>query len=550
MPSSDSYNLDDYLGALKRRSRMITYVSLPIVAIALSLALLLPDTFDSSARIDINLEGEKVRTLEPITVANYADQYVGKLRNRVMAYQNISILAKDETLFPGELSKLSHADRVRLINKGTYVKFVTQKVMDGGGRTVDLIAGFRTGYKGPNPKFATGVATFLSGSFLKEDRSIRTERASSTSAFLSDQIQITENEIVELEKEIATFKVEHACCLPELKGLNMNVIERAERDIEDLRPRIRELEQDRVFVQSQIDEIRKQSSSTDRLAILEEEYASLVANYGPDHPDVARVRREIAALGSIGAAGDGGTELAELKLQLAEKERRYSDIHPDVISLRRRISTLEADRTIKGQGSRDNRLDDPRYLQLRNRVNDIDTELQTLRTRMPQLLKKIGEYEDRLTQTPQIESEYLGITRKLETARQNFDNLQGRLVIARQTEALESTEIGARLTEIAAPFIPTEPAGPPRLAISILGMFLALTLGIGWVIVAELMDKTVRSAQDIIRTIQIVPIAAIPTAHMTDVNTSDMRRRIIVSATALLVIVAIVYFAAAQAAQL
>ncbi len=528
---------------------MLAYVALPIITIAVSLAFLLPDSYESFARIDVNLEGEKVRTLEPINVANYADQYIAKLRERVQTRENLNLLVQDDAVFSGDLTALSDAERRRMVNRGIFIKVITQKVMGAGGRTVNLIAGFRAGYNGPDPAFARRVAVWYSDTFLKEDRAIRTERASSTSTFLSDQIKLTEQEIVTLEKEIAEFKVANACCLPELKGLNMNVITRAERDIEDLRPRVRTLEQDRAFLQSQLDEIRAQSTATNRLAKLEEEYTTLVANYGPDHPDVAKVRREISAISEL-SAGGGDAELVELRMELAEKEQRYSDIHPDVVSLRRRISALEADAAIAKNSGRDKLLDNPRYQQLRARINAIDTELRTLRARSPDLVQKIAEYEDRLTRTPQVESEFLALDRKLETARQNFNNLQERFVIARQTEALESTEIGARLTQATAPYVPVKPSGPPRLAIGIIGFFLALTFGIGSVIVAELSDNTVRGAKDIIRAIEIVPIAAIPTAQNTASHAEHRRRIIMLSGTTILIIAVIVYMARYGIAQL
>lgn len=539
MPESqDSYTLADYITALKRRRHILKFVALPIGAIAIAIALLLPDSYESTALIDINLEGSNVETLEPIAVSSYADQYISKLRERVLTPDNLSLLAQDGTVFSGDLAELSESDRRELIRDGVIVSIVTQSVMSDG-RPVDLISGFRTGFAGPDPEFAYDVAVFLSDKFMQADRANRTERASSTSSFLRDQIRLTETEIVALEKQIAEFKVKNACCLPELKELNMSVIERAERDIDNLQPRLRALEQDRIFLQARLEEIRKQSISTDRISLLEEQYISLVANYGPDHPDVARVRRELSAISDIDNSGNDGQELVNLRIELAEKERRYSEVHPDVISLKRRIASLETNKTANVQKGKNRLLDNPRYIQLRSEINAIDTELSALQTRRPELLQKIAEYEDRLIRTPQIESEYQALSRKLESGRDNYDNLQQRLVIARQTEALESTEIGTRLIEVASPYVPSAPSGPPRLAISVLGLFLAVSLGIGSVIITELMDSTVRSSKDIIRAIQIVPIAAIPTVQNSASLAKNHRLTIMVVGVTVLLIVAI-----------
>ena len=538
--TENSYTFDELISAVKRRLHILGYVSLPLVVATISVALFLPNVYESSARIDVNLEGSNVDTLEPIAVTTYADQYMANLRDRVVTKDNLNLLVSDDVVFSGELADLSVSERSQLIRDGFFVTLITLPVMGPRGRTFDLITGFNTGYQGPEPEFAHLVAEFVSDSFLNEDRRSRRERASSTSSFLQQQISSTESEIVAMEGEVADFKVKNACCLPELKELNMSIIQRAERDIEGLQPRVRTLEQDRIFLQAQLEEIRKRSVSTDRLSILEEQYLSLVANYGPDHPDVARVRREISAITNLGPQGGGGQELLELRVELAEKERRYSDIHPDVISLKRRIASLETDEPANEQKGRNRLLDNPRYLQLRSEINAIDTELTTLRARAPELRQKITEYENRLTRTPQIESEYQALNRKLDTVRQNFDDLQDRLVIARQTEALESTEIGARLTEVLSPSLPITPVGPPRLAISILGIFLAVSFGFGALITTEMMDTSVRGRKDIERAIQVVPIAAIPIVQNSVALANNRRQMIIVMGTALLLIVAVV----------
>jgi len=546
LEADEIYTFSDYIAALKRRLNMFAYVSLPLAAITFSLALLLPDSFESFARIDIDLEGADVEILEPIVVSNYADQYIAKLRQRVLTADSLSILVQDDSLFSSALGDLSDSDRRKLIHKGVFVSIITQTVTAQSGRGAKVISGFKTGFKGPDPEFARHVAVFMSETFQKEDRATRTERANSTSTFLREQMHLTEEEIVVLEKRIADFKVKNACCLPELKELNMLVIQRAERDIENLQPRVRTLEQDRIFLQAQLEEIRKQSVATDRLSVLEEQYIGLVANYGPDHPDVAKVRREISAIINIGTLEDGGQELLDLRVELAKKEHRYSDIHPDVIGLKRRIAALEADKPATEQRGRERLLDNPRYLQLRSEINAIDTELKTLRTRSPELRRKIEEYEDRLIRTPQIESEYQAVNRKLETARENYDNLQNRLVIARQTQALESTEIGARLTEMVSPYVPRAPSGPPRLAILILGLFVAVSLGLAAVILTELMDTTIRGSKDIIRTLQLAPIASIPIVQdSTSLATNRHRMIKVMGATVLLIVAAIFVFTSA-----
>ena len=93
MDSSLEYTTSDYLAAFRRRRGVLVAVALPIIVGAAMLSAILPDKFTSYAQIDINLEGSNVRTLEPIEVTAYADEYIAKLTDRALAQDNILTMA-------------------------------------------------------------------------------------------------------------------------------------------------------------------------------------------------------------------------------------------------------------------------------------------------------------------------------------------------------------------------------------------------------------------------------------------------------------------------
>lgn len=543
MDSNIEYTASDYVTALRRRRGVFAVVALPIIVVTVLFSTLLPDKYTSFAQIDINLEGSNVRTLEPIEVTSYADQYIAKLGGLALTQANLLALVNDPEIFPSDQIDQTESERMALVRSSIDVSVLTQLVISpSSGREVDLISGFQVASVGADPEFVYQIAKYAARLFLDADRLSRTERASSTSLFLSDQMNQTESQIVELEKGIADFKVAYACCLPELVTLNMSVIERAERDISDVRPRIRALEQDRIFLQTQLEEIRQLTGTSDRVAELEREYMALVANYGPDHPDVTRLRREMTSLASADPGEDGAYETLELRMKLIEAQQKYSDEHPDVVRYKQQIAAVETKRGLSGGVGRAQLLDNPRYIQVRTELNSIDTKLTELRTSEPALRQKITEYENRLARTPQVESEYQALARRLESARDNFDDLQRRAVIAQQSEALESTDIGARLLQVVPAVLPRSPSGPPRTAIFILGGFLAATLGIGSMLFAEMTDSTVRGSKDIVRVIDMVPLATVPIIENSISMRRQQRQSNMTKVTVLVVIAAVLLF--------
>src|SRR5690606_23115898 len=147
--------------------------------------------------------------------------------------------------------------------------------------------------------------------------------------------------------------------------------------------------------------------SSDLLNQIEQEYRRAVALYGPEHPDVLRLKRQIASLTNDPAAG--GSELAQLEAQLASLKERYSDQHPDVVSLRHRIEALKQ----SGAGDAPT---DPVYLQLRAQIHAINSNVAGLRQREQELHDRLAELQGKIAQTPQVERQYQDLQRQLQTA--------------------------------------------------------------------------------------------------------------------------------------
>jgi polysaccharide biosynthesis transport protein len=534
--SIQSYTMQDYVSAFRRRFGLFGLTFAAVVAVAAAAAVMLPDVYRSSSQIRVDLEGN-VDLLEPVMLTNYADQYIRTLEQRALSYSNLRDWLHEGNLFADERDEFTEDELVSRMRNGVRVSMVTTEVVDPrSGRGMNFITGFTVGYEAKDPDTAYFVADKMAAAFLAEDRATRTQRAATATGFLREQIEFERERITDLEGRIAMFKELNAGSLPEMMGANLAALERTERDLEGVQAELRTLEQDRIFRQSQLEELRLRSGSAVRLAQLEEEYMRALALYGPDHPDVIRISRQVAALtGSGGTASSTNPEIALLEVELAEARQRYSDIHPDVRSLERRIQALRA----QDQGGSSGRAEmetNPAYLQLRAQINAIDTRMQGLRARSTELRGRLETLQHRLDTTPQVERDYAVLNRDLQTATIAFNDLRGRLAQAEQTESFEAGERGARLELVSNASLPRFPSGPPRLGILLIGFFLAGTVASGVAISREGLDQTVRGAVDIRTLFQTQPIALIPVVQ-NSVSQSKRRQRLAMVAIIVAVIV-------------
>ena len=521
-------DIKDYTNAMRRRLPLFLKVAIPVALAGIVLATALPDVYRSSAEFRIDLEGPNIDVLEPMFLTNYADQYIGSLRQKVSSRDQLENWLNEFNLYPERKEDESASELVARMRDHIRVEMVTTRVLaPGSNKPVDLITGFSVAFDHHEPEKAHKVAEQLALAFIEEDRLTRTQQAATASTFLQEQIEARRAEILDLEAQLADFKEANAGTLPEMMTLNMTVMDRMERELEGIQTEIRSLQQDRIFRQAQLDEIVQGSGSARQLEELEQEYLRMAASYGADHPDLIRIKRQIAALTMGTGSTSESAEIAQLESELAAARERYTDEHPDVLRLTRQLESLKAETRNTMASMRGGAGDDPLYLQLRAQINALDSRMASLRSRAQDIRNRIAETEENIARTPQVEREYQALTRNLDSARATFRNLQDRLAIAQQTEALESGERGARITQLQRAYVPEEPASPPRMAIIILSMFLAVSLGGMAGIAAEAIDSTVRGSKDIFAVMQTQPIGTIPVVQNSLSRTSTRRRAIV-----------------------
>jgi uncharacterized protein involved in exopolysaccharide biosynthesis len=488
--------------------------------------------------MQVNLEGQALNTVDTLQLTTFADQYVGTLQRNVLVPKNMLSWVKELKVYP-DLAQEKDSELVRQMSENIRISFVTTGVLEPrSGKELELITGFTASFDHPDPEIAHRVAETISDAFLQEDRRVGLAKSEPVLGFLEQQIATRLSEITDLEAAIAKFKEKNAGRLPEMMALNMSLLDRYERELDATKTDIRSLEEDRIYRKRQLDEIIAKSTVASQLAELQGQYVEMLSKYGSDHPDLIRTKRQIDSL--TGGQLDGETaEIAKLQSELAELRQRYSDEHPDIIRIQRQVDKLRSEQQSTIADMTGGTEGDSQYLNLKADINAIDVKLASARSRQAELRSKINDVETKIAQMPEVERQYMALQRDLESTRQAYDKLRQD---ADQTRGIIDVEkeLGARLIEVRQPWVPDKPASPPRLAIMILGAFLAVTLGGMAAIATEGLDSTVRGSRDIQSIFHAKPLVSIPVIQNSVVRT-EKRRRAIFVALSFILLTAVVF---------
>jgi succinoglycan biosynthesis transport protein ExoP len=503
------------VAAVKRRHVLLATIALPIVAIAIALAVGLPDIYVASGLIafsDATVSGQLPTDKERATrEKSYMDQYVRSLSESVMSPPSLLKFVHDvPALKPPEASL---EDALKDINRKTRVETVKMPVLDpDSSREREIISAFTVQYGSRDPEIALKASTWLTNAFLEASRANLQVRAKAAAQFYGVQAEQYRKEIATLESKLAVFKAKNFGNLPELTDLNLNLMDRTQRDLDDVGQQERTLRQEKIFLEQQLEQARNAGMDEGMLAQLQAEYNKKLATYDENHPDMIGLRRQIDALKAGGGAVDSLSLSAQLQAQkqiLAQARQRYSDDHPDVKRIERQIKSLQT-RIAAGETNASNVVGSPAVVQLKTQINALNTQLAGLERRSNELRLKRDEMVKRVEATPQTEREYKTLTRDLELAHTKYDEINRSMMDSEITSAAIASGRSDELRLVQAPSLPANPAKPKRIAIAAIGLMLAILLSLTAVVVAESVDQTVRGSRDVRRVLDLSPLGVIP----------------------------------------
>jgi polysaccharide biosynthesis transport protein len=544
----ESSGIGNPLAIVRRRVRPLVWVTASILLITILFAVFWPARYTAKGVILIEqqeLPSELVRA----TVSSYASQRVQVISQRVMTTDNLMNIIQRYDLYADLRKRKPREEVIKEMRADSKMEMISADVIDPrDGHPTKATIAFSISYSSPSAELASKVANELVSLYLQQNIESRQQSSKDAEVFLTGESERLDKDIKGMQAQIADFKEKHADELPELTQFNQNRMTRTEEEIRDTDAQLRSLEQQVTFLDAQLAQINptaqiytstgeRVQSPADRLKYVKTEYARALALYSPDHPDVKRLKREMEGLeagASVdadvkGEANDARRQLEEAQTQLASARQRYAPDHPDVVRLERLVAALQ-ERVSSETGAStgtppsassdqaatpatpavNNSADNPPYLQIQAQREAATDQIRSLRKKRDDLEVTLNGVEKHLARTPIVERDYTSMLRDLESAHADYRLARQKQMAAETAENLESERKGERFTLIEPPFTPQEPTSPNRPLILTFGVVLALAFGLGSVVLLEGTDGTVRGRQDLEKLLSTPPLAIIP----------------------------------------
>jgi uncharacterized protein involved in exopolysaccharide biosynthesis len=217
------------------------------------------------------------------------------------------------------------------------------------------------------------------------------------------------------------------------------------------------------------------------------------------------------------------SELDKMKAALAELRTKYTEDHPDIKKLKEQIASTEKLNKELDAAKRESSTSDANsaevssmapLLQIQSQIKANKMELQAREAEIPQLQRKVAEYQNRLNATPAVEQELTAMLRNSEQSKKDYDSLLAKTSQSNLATNLQKQQQGEQFRVIDPASLPDKPSFPDRFKFSLVALGVGLALAVLFGAGTEFMDDRVRSEHELTDTNLplLAEIPSLPTA--------------------------------------
>lgn len=455
----------------ERRKRLGILVFAGSFITILCMVAFLPDLYRATATVLIERD-QAPETLVPGAVSGEVQSRLETINQQVLSRARLKDLIDLFHLYPELKGRVPDEEVIDQLRKDIHLGL--KSVQEDGGRRATIA--FNLSYRGRDPQTVSTVTNTLASFFVEQNWKTRGRQATETAEFFKVQLNEMKKRLEDQERRVAHAKTRIAGVATAERQDAMNF--------------------ERLHIQLR--------ANMERLSRLMDRREGLAAKLRDAVP--------YGTLPAAAAAAPRMEELAKLKAELRDLRGRYTESYPDVIRLRNEIAALERAATEEPAPEKPRApAPDPGIAQanaqIKKEMAGLDEEIRNLRAEDQRLQRSINSF--RVTAESPSE-DALQLVRDYETTKDLYAALLKRYSDAQYAENWERSQRGEsfRILDSAVP--PHQPVAPQRFLLALLGLGLSLALAACAVFVAEQMDSSFHSVDELRGFTKVPVLVSIP----------------------------------------
>jgi succinoglycan biosynthesis transport protein ExoP len=459
----------DLIDLVLRRKWWILVPLTVIPVLVLGVSLRMPKRYHSETVILVDPQKIPTEYVKATVTGDVADR-LQNISEEVMSRTRLQRIADELGLYNEMRGKMSPEQLISTMRKDITVDLIR------GTNERNPVGGFKIGYTASRPDLAQKVTQEIANLFIEENLKARGLQASGTNEFIQTEMQKAKTALSVQEEKIRAFKAAHLGSLPEQEASNLALIGQVQSMAEANSQAIDRATQQRVYLQSMLN------------------------MNGGDKGGVP------------GVATQAQIDLQTKRSELSTAKQKYTDSHPDVVRLRNEVATLEEE--VRTQPK-----DAPAFVpssgtntaqQFQSQLASIQEEIKSRMMRQAQLEGQIRALQGRVEVLPAVQSQYAELSRDYEALQKNYQSLVEKEQSSGMAAELEHHDESERFRILDPAGKPSSPSSPNMLLINGGGLVFALIVGAFLAFIVDMFDPTIHNPDEFERYLNIPLIVTIP----------------------------------------
>jgi len=451
-----------YLAVARRRYFLFGLTFFVGWAVVWSISWLLPSVYRSSTLILVQRQSSGLVVNNP---AQELQSRMDSISQQVYSRTNLLKIATTVGLYADKRAsgKLTDDELVERMRKDIEIEVV---------QSSDKVpSSFNIYYSSPSPETAQQVTSELTNSLINGALEMSIVNIDRSNKVLDSELEDARAKLAAQEEKVRQYKDRHSGEMPSNLQINLQILSSKQNQLQNEQDALNQAKQRRAYLES----ARNQYDTV------------MAATAKPGETPVG-----LPALDQ---------ELQRLKAQLSDLSARYTDQHPDVRKLKEQIAStqrireqLAAQLKTKTNDSTDSVNDSPStapLIEIRSQLKANELEIANRERAVAALQAEINSYQARLSNTPIREQELTDLNRDYDQSKAYYDQLLAKKSQAGLLERITREQQGDRFTMQDPPSRPTKPFSPNRLKLGLLGLFVGLAAGLVVAGGAEFLDDRV-----------------------------------------------------------
>lgn len=442
-------NLSQLFLVLLARKKILILTLLITVTSTLVVSMLLPKSYQATSSLLLNYKG-----IDPVSGFALPSQLLpGYMATQIdiIGSKNVALRVVDQLRLaesPAVIAQFNEATDGKGTVRDWLAELLQKKLEVVPSRESSMVD---INFKGSDPQFVASVANAFAEEYQKVTIQLKVDPMRKASGYFDQQIKMLRDSVETAQSRLSTYQQKHGI---------VSVDNRL--DVES--NRLNDLSSQLVIAQAQLME----ASSRDTAA-----RGSTISPDVATNPVVQNLKLSLSAAES---------KLADSGERLGRNHPQYQSIKAEVESLRRELN---------------------RQMQLTSQ--SVGSNAQILRQREAAIRAALAEQKTKVLELNRTRDEMNVLQKDVESAQRAFDAASLRSAQTRIEGQSEQSDIALLNPAVA----PLNPVGPRVMLNTLLSVMLGTIFGIGFCLLAEMLDRRVRSSADLSDVLGIPVLGAI-----------------------------------------